>query len=209
MSETIVIAGAGHAAGQAAASLRQKKFAGRIIMVGDEAYVPYQRPPLSKKYLAGEMETKRLYFKPENFYPDHDIELRLSTRVESLDTAAKTVRLDSGDSLEYSKLLLTTGSRVRKLAIPGSDLPGIHYLRNIDDVLSIQKDFAEGARLVIVGAGYIGLEVAAIAVKRGIEVTVLETEGRAMNRVVAPEISEFFQDIPQRTKKTHHHIAGF
>ncbi|MEJ2139414.1 MAG: FAD-dependent oxidoreductase [Gammaproteobacteria bacterium] len=195
MSETIVIAGAGHAAGQAAASLRQKKFAGRIIMVGDEAYVPYQRPPLSKKYLAGEMETKRLYFKPENFYPDHDIELRLSTRVESLDTAAKTVRLDSGDSLEYSKLLLTTGSRVRKLAIPGSDLPGIHYLRNIDDVLSIQKDFAEGARLVIVGAGYIGLEVAAIAVKRGIEVTVLETEGRAMNRVVAPEISEFFQEL--------------
>jgi 3-phenylpropionate/trans-cinnamate dioxygenase ferredoxin reductase subunit len=195
MSETIVIAGAGHAAGQAAASLRQKKFTGRIIMVGDEAYVPYQRPPLSKKYLAGEMETKRLYFKPENFYPDHDIELRLSTRVESLDPTAKTVQLDNGEKLDYSKLLLTTGSRVRKLSIPGSELPGIHYLRNIDDVLRIQKDFNAGTRLVIVGAGYIGLEVAAIAVKRGIDVTVLETENRAMNRVVAPEISEFFQDL--------------
>lgn len=198
MSETIVIAGAGHAAGQAAASLRQKKFAGRIVMVGDEAYVPYQRPPLSKKYLAGELETSRLYFKPENFYPDHDIEMRLSTRVESLDPAAKSVQLDNGEQLNYSKLLLTTGSRVRKLSIPGHDLAGIHYLRTIDDVLHIQNDFAEGARLVIVGAGYIGLEVAAIAVKRGIDVTVLETENRAMNRVVAPEVSEFFQELHRK-----------
>jgi 3-phenylpropionate/trans-cinnamate dioxygenase ferredoxin reductase subunit len=195
MSETIVIVGAGHAAGQAAASLRQKKFAGRIVIIGDEPYVPYQRPPLSKKFLAGELDEKRLQFKPENFYPDHDIEMRLSTRVTAIDPHEKFVRLDDDSTLHYDKLLLTTGSRVRKLPIPGSDLAGIHYLRSIEDVLAIQKDFREGAKLVIVGAGYIGLEVAAVAVKRGIDVTVLETEDRAMNRVVAPEISTFFQKL--------------
>ena len=195
MSETIVIVGAGHAAGQAAASLRQKKFAGRIVIVGEEPYIPYQRPPLSKKFLAGELDEKRLHFKPENFYPDHDIEMRLSTRVTAIDPDTKCVRLEDDSTLNYDKLLLTTGSRVRKLSIPGSDLRGIHYLRSIEDVLAIQKDFREGARLVIVGAGYIGLEVAAIAVKRGIDVTVLETEDRAMNRVVAPEISAFFQKM--------------
>ena len=156
MSETIVIVGAGHAAGQAAASLRQKKFAGRIVIIGDEPYIPYQRPPLSKKFLAGELEEKRLYFKPENFYPDHDIEMRLSTRVATIDRDNKLVQLEDGSKLNYDKLLLTTGSRVRKLKIPGSDLPGIHYLRNIQDVLEIQNDFRDGARLVIVGAGYIG-----------------------------------------------------
>jgi len=195
MSETIVIVGAGHAAGQAAASLRQKKFAGRIVIIGDEPYIPYQRPPLSKKFLAGELEEKRLYFKPENFYPDHDVEMRLSTRVTAIDPDNKSIQLDDDSTISYDKLLLTTGSRVRKLSIPGSDLSGIHYLRSIEDVLAIQKDFRDGARLVIVGAGYIGLEVAAIAVKRGIDVTVLETEDRAMNRVVAPEISAFFQKL--------------
>jgi 3-phenylpropionate/trans-cinnamate dioxygenase ferredoxin reductase subunit len=195
MSETIVIVGAGHAAGQAAASLRQKKFAGRIVIIGEEACVPYQRPPLSKKFLAGELDEKRLHFKPENFYPDHNIEMILSTRVEEIDPEHKSVRLSNDSVISYDKLLLATGSRVRKLTIPGSDLQGIHYLRSIDDVLGIQKDFREGARLVIVGAGYIGLEVAAIAVKRGIDVTVLETEDRAMNRVVAPEISAFFQTM--------------
>jgi len=195
MSETIVIVGAGHAAGQAAASLRQKKYAGEIIMIGEESYVPYQRPPLSKKFLAGEMEERRLYFKPENFYPDHDVDLRLSTRAVSVSPADQTISLEDGSDVHYDQLLLTTGSRVRKLPIPGAELQGIHYLRSIDDVLAIQKGFREGARLVIVGAGYIGLEVAAIAVKRGIDVTVLETEDRAMNRVVAPEISEFFQQL--------------
>lgn len=195
MSETIVIAGAGHAAGQAAASLRQKKFAGRIIMIGDEPYIPYQRPPLSKKFLAGEIELKRLYFKPENFYPDHDVELRLGETVTAISPTEKTVQLADGESINYSKLLLTTGSRVRKLSIPGSDLAGIHYLRNIADVEQIQQELADSKRLVIVGAGYIGLEVAAIAVGRGIDVTVLETEERAMNRVVAPEVSEFFQQL--------------
>jgi 3-phenylpropionate/trans-cinnamate dioxygenase ferredoxin reductase subunit len=129
MSETIVIVGAGHAAGQAAASLRQKKFAGRIVIIGDEPYVPYQRPPLSKKFLAGELDEKRLQFKPENFYPDHDIEMRLSTRVTAIDPDTKCVRLEDDSTLNYDKLLLTTGSRVRKLSIPGSDSSGSKSLR--------------------------------------------------------------------------------
>jgi 3-phenylpropionate/trans-cinnamate dioxygenase ferredoxin reductase subunit len=195
MSETVVIVGAGHAAGQTAASLRQKGFSGRIIMIGDEAWVPYQRPPLSKAFLAGELELERLFFKPEKFWPEHDVETMLSVHVDSLDPAAKTLTLDNGTSVSYDKLVLATGSRVRELPIPGHELNGVHYLRSIADVEKIQPAFKEGARLVIVGGGYIGLEVAAVGRKRGLDVTVLETESRVMNRVVATEISEFFQQM--------------
>jgi 3-phenylpropionate/trans-cinnamate dioxygenase ferredoxin reductase subunit len=195
MTDRVVIIGAGHAAGQAAASLRQKGYAGEIVMLGDEPYVPYQRPPLSKKYLAGELETERLYFKPEKFYPEHDIDVRLNTRVASFDRADHTVTLENGESLQYSKLLLTTGSRVRELPIPGNELNGVHYLRSIGDVKAMQANFKPGKKMVIVGGGYIGLEVAAVAVKRGLDVTVLETESRVMNRVVANEISQFFQTM--------------
>jgi 3-phenylpropionate/trans-cinnamate dioxygenase ferredoxin reductase subunit len=195
MSKAVVIVGAGHAAGQAATSLRQKGFTGRIVMLGDEPYVPYQRPPLSKAFLAGELELERLYFKPEKFWPDHAVETRLATRVSALATDTKTVTLADGEILNYDKLLLTTGSRVRKLPIPGSTLAGVHYLRSIDDVRAMHSAFVAGARLTIVGGGYIGLEVAAVAAKRGLQVTVLETEARVMNRVVAPEVSHFFQDL--------------
>ncbi len=195
MSETIAIVGAGQAAGQASHSLRQRGFSGRIVMIGDERFVPYQRPPLSKKFLAGELELERLHFKPEHFYRDHDIELQLATRVTAIQPAIRKLQMDTGNTLAYDKLLLATGSRVRKLSIPGGDLAGIHYLRNIADVQAIQRGFRPGARLVIVGAGYIGLEVAAVAITHGIDVTVLETETRAMNRVVAPEVSAFFQDL--------------
>ncbi|MDP6435755.1 MAG: FAD-dependent oxidoreductase [Gammaproteobacteria bacterium] len=193
MSGTIVIVGAGHAAGQASASLRQKGYTGRIVMVGEEAFVPYQRPPLSKKFLAGELKIEQLYFKPENFYPDKDIELRLSTRVTNIDRAARNVSLDNGETLEYEKLLLCTGGHVRKLETPGSNLAGIHYLRSIEDVLEIQKSFKAGTRLVIVGGGYVGLEVAAVAVERGLDVTLLESEDRVMSRVTGAEVSRFFQ----------------
>jgi 3-phenylpropionate/trans-cinnamate dioxygenase ferredoxin reductase subunit len=175
--------------------LRQRGFDGRIVMIGDEAFVPYQRPPLSKKFLAGELELERLHFKPEHFYRDHDIELLLATRVTAIKPDIRKLQMDTGNTLAYDKLLLATGSRVRKLSIPGSDLAGIHYLRNIADVQAIQRGFRPGARLVIVGAGYIGLEVAAVAITHGIDVTVLETETRAMNRVVAPQVSAFFQDL--------------
>jgi 3-phenylpropionate/trans-cinnamate dioxygenase ferredoxin reductase subunit len=195
MSETVVIVGAGHAAGQTAASLRQKGFSGRIIMIGDEDWVPYQRPPLSKAYLAGELETERLFFKPEKFWPEHDIETMLGVHVDAIDAAVKTLVLSNGHSVQYDKLVLATGSRARELPIPGNKLHGVHYLRNIDDVEKIQPAFKEGARLVIVGGGYIGLEVAAVGRKKGLDVTVLETENRVMNRVVATEISDFFQQM--------------
>ena len=193
MSESVVIVGAGHAAGQTAASLRQKGFSGSITLVGDEPFVPYQRPPLSKAYLAGELEPERLFFKPANFYPDKDIDLRLGVRVDAIDREAHTAALSDGTTLPYDKLVLTTGSRVRELHIPGHDLEGVHYLRSIADVDAMRPAFRRGARLAIVGGGYIGLEVAAVANKLGLEVTVLETESRVMNRVVATEISNFFQ----------------
>ncbi|MCP4000662.1 MAG: FAD-dependent oxidoreductase [Gammaproteobacteria bacterium] len=195
MTETIIIVGAGHAAGQAAASLRQKGFSGRLIMIGDEPYVPYQRPPLSKAFLAGELELERLFFKPENFWPKHDVETMLSTRVKEIDRKRKTITLDNSEIIAYNKLILATGSRVRELHIPGHTLKGVHYLRGIDDVLAIQSAFKKGARLVIVGGGYIGLEVAAVGRKNGLDVTVMETESRVMNRVVATEISQFFQNM--------------
>ena len=195
MTERVIIVGAGHAAGQAATSLRQKKYAGEILMIGDEPYEPYQRPPLSKAYLAGDIDIDKLYFKPEGFYAKNDVDVRLSTRVDSVDSGAKTVATADGDTLEYSKLILATGSRVRELPIPGKDLDGVHYLRSIADVKAMQDGLVEGARLVIIGGGYIGLEVAAVAAKRGLYVTVLETESRVMNRVVAREISQFFQDM--------------
>jgi len=195
MNERVIIVGAGHAAGQAATSLRQKKYAGEIIIIGDEPYVPYQRPPLSKAFLAGDLTMERLYFKPESFYPNHDVALKLSTRVVSIDPAAHTVTTADGETLEYTKLILATGSRVRELPIPGNDLDGVHYLRNIADVEGMQKGFSAGKKIVVVGGGYIGLEVAAVAVKRGLDATILETESRVMNRVVAREISQFFQDM--------------
>jgi len=195
MAETVIIIGAGHAAGQTAASLRQKGFSGRIVMIGDEAYVPYQRPPLSKAFLAGELERERLFFKPEKFWPEHDVEILLSTTVKEIDRAAKTISLSSDETLSYDKLVMATGSRVRKLHIPGHELEGVHYLRNIDDVGAIQTAFQKDARLVIVGGGYIGLEVAAVGRKNGLDVTVLETESRVMNRVVATEVSQFFQKM--------------
>ena len=195
MSGRVVIVGAGQAAGQAAASLRQKDYTGEIIIAGDEPYMPYQRPPLSKAYLAGKLKLERLYFKPENFYPKRNIDVRLSTRVESIDREARTVRLADGEQLAYTKLILCTGSRVRELSIPGNDLNGVHYLHSISDVKGMHAAFKPGTKIVIVGGGYIGLEVAAVAVGRGLEVTVLETEERVMNRVVTREISQFFQDM--------------
>ena len=193
MSETIVIAGAGHAAGQSAVSLRQGGFSGRIIIVGDEPYLPYQRPPLSKKFLAGEVEVDRLLIRHDKFYEDHDIEIRLSTRVDELDRTQQTVRLDNGEQLDYDRLILATGSQVRKVDMPGIDLDGVHYLRTIDDVTRMREGFQPGRNMIIIGAGYIGLEVAAVAATAGLNVTVLEMADRVMSRVVAPEVSAFFE----------------
>jgi len=195
MAETVVIVGAGHGAGQAVATLQQKQFGGRIVLVGDEPYLPYQRPPLSKKYLAGELPAERLHFKPASFYDHPNIEVRLGKRIESIDRDAGVVTDRDGAALEYDRLILATGSRVRRIDAPGGDLDGVHYLRTIADVDRIRADLAPGKRAVIVGAGYIGLEVAAVCRTLGLDVTVLEIADRVMNRVVSPEISSFYEAL--------------
>jgi len=193
MTNTVVIAGAGHGAGQVVATLKQKKFSGRIVLVGDEPHLPYQRPPLSKKFLAGNLSADRLYYKPAEFYEDSQIDVRLETRVDSIDRLAHKLRTEGGDEISYDKLVLALGSRVRKVAVPGSDLPGVHYLRNIADVDAIRAHATSGKRLVIIGAGYIGLEVAAVCRQLGLEVTVVEMADRVMSRVVSANVSDFFQ----------------
>ena len=193
MHKQTVIVGAGHAAGQVVATLRQKKYDGKIILIGDEEYYPYQRPPLSKKFLAGEMPAERLYVKPTSFYDDPDIDVRLTTRIASIDPAGRTVTDSAGQQVEYDDLVIATGARVRKLDLPGSKLPGVHYLRNIQDVTSMQRAMKKGARLVIIGGGYIGLEVAAVSATLGLQVTVVEMAERVMSRVVSEQVSDFYQ----------------
>ncbi|MDJ0699886.1 MAG: FAD-dependent oxidoreductase [Woeseiaceae bacterium] len=193
MTETVVIAGAGHGAGQVVASLKMHKFDGRIVLIGDEPYLPYQRPPLSKKFLAGEMPPERLYFKPASFYDDANIDVRLDSRIESIDRDARCVITADGKRIDYSTLVIATGSRVRRISVDGSDLDGVYYLRSISDVESIRSDFGAGKRLVIVGAGYIGLEVAAVARTLELEVTVVEMADRVMSRVVSEQVSAFYQ----------------
>ncbi|MDA5194500.1 NAD(P)/FAD-dependent oxidoreductase [Govanella unica] len=195
MAKTIIIIGAGQAAAQAIQTLRAKGSDERIILIGDEPYLPYDRPPLSKGLLAGDIELERLYFKKPAFYEDKAVDLHLRTRVEAIDRAAKTVTLSDGAPLAYDDLIIATGARVRKLSLPGSDLKGIHYLRSIDDVLGIRDEMTPGSRLAIVGAGYIGLEVAAVARKLGVEVTVLEALDRVMTRVVAAPVSHFYEGV--------------
>ncbi|MCE7902356.1 MAG: pyridine nucleotide-disulfide oxidoreductase [Gammaproteobacteria bacterium PRO9] len=195
MKKTVVIAGAGHAAGQSVVSLRQGGFDGRIVLVGEEPYLPYQRPPLSKKFLAGELDASRLLLRQEKFYVDHDVDVRLGTRVTRIDHGAHTAELGDCSTLHYDKLILATGSRARKVGVTGHDLHGIHYLRTIEDVDRIRDRFQPGTTLVIVGAGYIGLEVAAVAVSRGLKVTVVELADQVMARVRAPEVSTFMERI--------------
>lgn len=195
MTRTIVIVGAGQAAAQAIQTLQANEFDGKIALVGDEAYVPYKRPPLSKGLLAGEIELEKLFFKKPAYFAEKGIDLRLKTTVTRIERAAKRLKLDDGSTLAYDQLLLATGARVRRISIPGADLPGIHYLRGIDDVLGIRAELAPGKRLVLVGAGYIGLEVAAVANKLGAEVLVLEMMDRVMARVVAPPVSAFYDQV--------------
>jgi len=194
MDQTFVIIGAGHAGGQAAATLRTKGFAGRIVIVGDEEYLPYERPPLSKAVLSGDLEVMRTFLKRETWYDDKNVELRLQTLVTKIDTANKSLTLSDGETLAYDKLLIATGTRVRKLDLPGAELDNIFYLRAISDTLAIREQVRDGAKMVIVGGGYIGLEVAAVGAKLGCEVTVLEGLDRVMNRVVSPEVSEFYTE---------------
>jgi 3-phenylpropionate/trans-cinnamate dioxygenase ferredoxin reductase subunit len=191
----MVVIGAGQAASQLVASLRTEGYDAPITVVGDEPYPPYQRPPLSKKFLSGEMEEERLFIRPLEFYEQQKTALMLNVRAEKVDLEAKTVTLANGAALGYDTLAFTTGSRVRKLTVPGADLDRIFYLRGIDDVKAIQPHFEAGKRIVIVGGGYIGLEVAAVAAKRGLQVTVVEALERCLQRVTSKLMSDFFESV--------------
>ena len=192
---SVVIVGAGHAASQIVSSLRVSDYSGAITIIGNEPYIPYQRPPLSKQVLAGEMLLEDVYLKAPEFYDVAKADLVLDSHVESIDRDQRTVTLSGGDLIAYEHLVLATGARPREITLPGSALDGIFYLRTIEDTNRIRNYFRPGAKLVIIGGGYIGLEVAAVAAKAGLKVTVLEMAERVMNRVVAPIISQFYQDI--------------
>ena len=193
MAHGVVIVGASHASVQAVDTLRREGYTDPIVLVGDEPHLPYNRPPLSKKYLAGELERERLWLRSAHFYEQHNVQTRLGVRVTAIDRGARRLRLGDGGELGYDHLLLCVGSRPRLLEVPGSQLAGIHCLRTIADVDAIRADLAGARRLVVVGAGYIGLEAAACARQLGLEVTVLEAAERPLNRVVAPEVSAFYE----------------
>jgi 3-phenylpropionate/trans-cinnamate dioxygenase ferredoxin reductase subunit len=194
--DTIIIVGAGQAGGEAAVTLRRKGFEGRVVMIGDEPYVPYERPPLSKGYLSGALEQERLFLKKPEFYAEKNIELMLGRRVIKIDRAAKKVLLDKDQEIGYSKLLIATGGRARKLPIAGAELNGVLYLRNMDDIHAIQAAIKPGVRAVMIGGGYIGLETAAVL--RGkfeCPVTLLEMEPRLLSRVAAPIMGEYYERV--------------
>jgi len=192
MISTILIIGGGQAGAQAIDTLRKEGFGGRLVLIGDEPELPYQRPPLSKKYLSGEMAADRLPFRHRSFYDEHRIELKLGRQAVRLDAAARQVELADGEKLTYDRLLLCLGAESRRLSCPGAALPGVHYLRGVADVAPIRAGLEPQARAVIIGGGYIGLETAATSRKMGCEVTVLEMADRIMNRVVAPSVSQYF-----------------
>ncbi|MFP3566419.1 NAD(P)/FAD-dependent oxidoreductase [Paraburkholderia sp. SIMBA_030] len=195
MERTCIIVGASHAAAQLAPSLRQEGWEGRIVVIGDEPRLPYHRPPLSKAYLLGDKHTDDLLIRAADAYGRFKIEFRLGERVDSIDRGDRTVTLRSGEKLAYDKLALCTGTRVRTVTLPGSTLPGVHYLRNIDDIDRIRADVRAGGRAVIVGGGYIGLETAAVLTKLGMHTTVLEMAPRVLARVTAPQVSGFFERV--------------
>ena len=194
MISTVIIIGGGQAGAQAVDTLRREGFSGRLVLISDEAELPYQRPPLSKKYLSGELPAERLLFKHLAFYEEHRIELRLKTRVARLHLESRQVELADGEKLGYDRMILCLGAGPRRLSCPGADLRGIHYLRGLADADLMRASLAVGRRVVIVGGGYIGLETAATCRKMGCEVTVLEMADRVMNRVVAPPVSQYFAD---------------
>jgi 3-phenylpropionate/trans-cinnamate dioxygenase ferredoxin reductase subunit len=194
-NETIVIVGAGHAGGRAAQAMRAAGFEGAVILVGEEAYAPYERPPLSKELLQTDDGLERARLHEPAWYEEHDVELLTNHKATAIDTAAKTVTLADGGTLAYDKLLLTTGARVRELPISGAELPEVHYLRDYEDTQAIRARLSSDARVVVIGGGFIGLECAASARSRGCAVTVLEAADRLMGRAVAPEIGRYFEEI--------------
>ncbi len=195
MSETVVIIGAGQAGCDLTAALRQQGFEGRIVMIGEEPALPYRRPPLSKAYLSGEMTEEQLYIKPASTYEKQNVEVITGVRVERIDRAAKTVTLANGEVIDYTKLALCTGGHARRLPLPGAEKPNVHYVRTIADIEKLKAQFLPGKRLLIIGGGYIGLEAAAVGIKKELKVTLVEAMPRLLARVTGPELSEYYYGV--------------
>lgn len=191
----VIVIGAGQAGSSLVSKLRNDGFDGEVTLIGAEPVVPYQRPPLSKAYLLGDMELERLYLRPRSFYDEQNITLRLGETVDAVDAAAHTIRL-GGETLDYDELVFTTGSDPRQLpAAVGGDLEGVYVVRGLADVDAMAPEFAQGRRVLIIGGGYIGLEAAAVAASKGLNVTLVEMGDRILQRVASRETSDFFRDL--------------
>ena len=195
MTSTCIIVGASHAGAELALTLRKEGWEGPIVVIGNEQYLPYHRPPLSKNFLVTDQDVNDVLIRKADFFEKFNISFRLGTHVRDIDRLNKAVTLSNGETLSYQKLALCTGSRVRKVTVPGCDLRGMYYLRNIDDVLAIKSAVKRNGKAVIVGGGYVGLEIAASLKQLGMHVTVLEMEARVLKRVTAEEVSDFFTRI--------------
>jgi len=193
--QTFVIVGAGLAGAKAVETLRTEGFEGRLVLIGSEAERPYERPPLSKEYLRGEAGREQVYVHDEGFYAANDIELRLGATAVGLDTSAREVALGDGERLRYDRLLLATGAEPRRLSIPGAELDGVLYLRSVEDSDALRRRLDRGGRVVVIGAGWIGAEVAASARQRGLDVTVLDPMAVPLERVLGSEVGAVYRDI--------------
>ena len=193
--KNLVIVGGGQSAAQCVLTLKRNDFKTKITLISEEKHIPYQRPPLSKEYLSDEVALERVYMKSKEFYDQNNVEIISSTKVISIDRNKKSLTLSNTENLQYENLVLATGSRVRKLEVEGSHLSNINYLRTIEEADQLKKYFKLGKKLVVIGAGYIGLEVAAAAIKKGLGVTVIEMDDRVMKRTVDPIISKYFDSL--------------
>ena len=193
--KNLVIVGGGQSAAQCVLTLKRNDFKNKITLISEEKHIPYQRPPLSKEYLSDEVTLERVYMKSKEFYDQNNVEIISSTKVIAIDRNKKSLTLSNTENLQYENLVLATGSRVRKLEVEGSHLSNINYLRTIEEANQLKKYFKLGKKLVVIGAGYIGLEVAAAAIKKGLGVTVIEMDDRVMKRTVDPIISNYFDSL--------------
>jgi 3-phenylpropionate/trans-cinnamate dioxygenase ferredoxin reductase subunit len=193
--DAFVIVGASLAGANAAQALREEGFDGSVVLIGDESELPYERPPLSKEYLMGKSGKEKLYALPADWYPEHNVELRLGETVIGVDAAAKQVALASGETVGYTKLLLTTGSAPRRLSVPGAGADGVHYLRRVSDSDAIRTVIESASKIAVIGAGWIGLEAASAARTAGVDVTVIETAELPLLRVLGREVAQVFADL--------------
>lgn len=195
---SVVIIGAGHAAAEAILTLRKNGWTGKIILVGEETSLPYQRPPLSKAYFQKTISEDRLLIRNTAFYQSNEVTLHLGERAISIDRINKILSLSSGKKIQYSNLIIATGTRTRQLSCQGSDISKLYYLKTKNDVEKIQQGIDKNCKLLIIGAGYIGLEVAASSVKQNIKVTIVEASPRVLSRVTSTVISEFYQQLHKK-----------